>query len=220
MATKWKRLTPFFLCSSFLWPEGSLGCLKDSKRLSLEQLTKLTKICDKFNRKVSGGDLSDFHDRFQDKPESMLPIIKPLRCSKLYLTLYECRSHERVLLNEEVQLKDGGQKLCVIEPEEKEKVEAIFEETLDPKKYWYNASKDGHRENHYRGPKVGSSLIVWVQEHSSAPPPFTRYKGETIEWVDPCTWIKEFTKEVERVLPGLYAFFDENSLHVTIRAIT
>ena len=119
VATKWKRLTPFFLCSSFLWPEGSLGCLKDSKRLTLEQLTKLTKICDKFNSKVSGGDLSDFHDRFQDKPESMLPIIKPLRCSKLYLTLYECRSHERVLLNEAVQLKDGGQKLCVIEPEEK-----------------------------------------------------------------------------------------------------
>ncbi|QDZ21087.1 hypothetical protein HOP50_05g36150 [Chloropicon primus] len=222
-----------------MWPKCSLGCLKESRRLSMDQLKLLTKICNDYNSQVFGGTMGDFHEAFKDNPNSMLPVLMPMRVKSLYLTLYECRSHEYVALNEEFVLKEEQpvgenateeekavatktSKIDRIDPDEKARVEEIYNETLEPNSYWFYASKDGHRESHYRENHLGSSIVAWVKEHLflSQPTPFSRYKGKTIEWVNTFQLIKDFCASIEEALPDYYTFFDQDSLHVTIRAVT
>ena len=261
------------------WPKCTLGCLRDGKRLTPENLARLTEVCERYNRSVFGGDVQDFHASFSENPQAMLPALMSFRVKSLHLTTYECRSHELVLAEEEFPLKDfvadslsdeasaraESLRQESIDPEEKANVDRIYSETLDRKKYWFFASKDGHRETHYREPKIGMSLVAWVQERNflshvslrdsplpsllfgSHPDhlaarislslslsvyltdsnnknkksmPFSRYKGEPIFWKNPFDTIKEFCTEVEETLPDLYTFFNKDSLHITLRAIT
>jgi len=218
------------------WPKCTLGCLRDGKRLTPENLARLTEVCERYNRSVFGGDVQDFHASFSENPQAMLPALMSFRVKSLHLTTYECRSHELVLAEEEFPLKDfvadslsdeasaraESLRQESIDPEEKANVDRIYSETLDRKKYWFFASKDGHRETHYREPKIGMSLVAWVQERNflSHSMPFSRYKGEPIFWKNPFDTIKEFCTEVEETLPDLYTFFNKDSLHITLRAIT
>jgi len=230
---------PLFARDVVGFSPGSLGCLKESRRLSMDQLKLLTKICNDYNSQVFGGTMGDFHEAFKDNPNSMLPVLMPMRVKSLYLTLYECRSHEYVALNEEFVLKEEQpvgenateeekavatktSKIDRIDPDEKARVEEIYNETLEPNSYWFYASKDGHRESHYRENHLGSSIVAWVKEHLflSQPTPFSRYKGKTIEWVNTFQLIKDFCASIEEALPDYYTFFDQDSLHVTIRAVT
>ena len=162
------------------WPKCTLGCLRDGKRLTPENLARLTEVCERYNRSVFGGDVQDFHASFSENPQAMLPALMSFRVKSLHLTTYECRSHELVLAEEEFPLKDfvadsssdeasaraESLRQESIDPEEKANVDRIYSETLDRKKYWFFASKDGHRETHYREPKIGMSLVAWVQERN------------------------------------------------------
>ena len=60
--------------------------------------------------------------------------------------------------------------------------------------------------------------MAWVKEHSFIKP-FLTYKGEPIPWKNSMEVIREFREQVEAKLPGMYTFFDEGSLHVTIRPL-
>jgi len=185
-----------------VWPKVSLGCLKDKRRLTPDDLRKLTRLCADFPFPAHGKAFSLVFDR-------------------LHLTLYERRSHERVLADTPFALgpyQDTNPSHHTPSKEELKKVDAIFEETQSEEDYWYFASKDGHGETHYRGPCLGSSLIVWLGEgrdHAHA------HRGGEADCLQMTTrQIQDFEAAVERELPGLYSFFDQGSLHVTLRGIT
>lgn len=207
-----------------MWPKCTIGCLKDRKRLKYEELVKLNELCEEFNNE-------------ELRSEEMR---KRLYFRKLNITVYESRSHERVLVSEKIaatvyrDLGKGKNKKkkrlekfpfgppelsfdsCVYQSEE-ERVKGIYFETLDPETYWFNASKDGNREKHYREPKIGSSIVAWIREAEAWNTSFTSFRAD--EW-HLTRALKGFEDKVKRALPGLYCFFDQESLHVTIRAIT
>ena len=62
--------------------------------------------------------------------------------------------------------------------------------------------QDGHRESHYRAYHPGASLIYQL-------PPDT-------ELIDR---IASFKKDLDSILPDTYAWFEPQSLHVTIRSL-
>ena len=64
--------------------------------------------------------------------------------------VYECRSLERRLSSQRLPLVPER---CLAGPstEEKSRVAMVLAEGNDPVAYWFNASKDGSREAHYRG---------------------------------------------------------------------
>ena len=184
-----------------MWPKCTIGCLKDRKRLKYEELVKLNELCEEFNNE-----------------ELRSEKRKHLYFRKLNITVYESRSHERVLVNEKIAATvyrpiELSFDSCVDQSEE-ERVKGIYFETLDPETYWFNASKDGNREKHYREPKIGSSIVAWIREAWNTP-----IRAVNDEW-HLTRALKGFEDKVKRALPGLYSFFDQESLHVTIRAIT
>jgi len=226
---------------------GSLGCLKDRQNITQAQLRQLSGICESYNSKLFGGDLVDFNATFQDNPENIIPCLLPMQVKKVHITVYECRSHERILLNEGIPLVDTTtlttnrstesgsgsgssentykrksnevRQSVSIDAEEKDRVREIYEETLDVDTYFVHASKAGHKETHYREALAGSSLVIWLRNNAFASE-FSKYSGQPIMWVDPIEEIRKICTEIEQALPGLYTFFDMNSLHITLRAVT
>lgn len=93
-------------------------------------------------------------------------------------------------------------------------------------------SKPGSRESHYRGPNIGVTLAHSLGMHlendvdatkksHAHVRPALQHRGAT-ELKDRkalLDCIQEFRQRVDRLLPGAYAWFDNNSLHITVRAI-
>ena len=84
---------------------------------------------------------------------------------------------------------------------EQAKVRSVLDEFSRPnlEAYWPFAAKDGNREVHYRAGHVGSTAVTFLP---SVPP-----------------LLREFRAAVDSALPGMYCWFDDSSLHMTIRAL-
>jgi hypothetical protein len=144
-------------------------------------------------------------------------VKKAIGVKSLSLTVFECRNHERVLMEEEFPLgesfestaegeKEDDKFLFKVNKEERERMFHLCEETRDVNKYWFHASKDGNRISHYREPKIGSSLVTWLNKAENA--------KKLLED------ISHLRHKIEDEVPDLYTFFDYDSLHVTIRAVS
>jgi len=116
----------------------------------------------------------------------------------LDLVVYECRSLEKRISQDTMPLDDSQGLHEHVDTDEKNKVQRVVDEAKDPH-YWFHASKDGSRASHYRSCAPGATLV-----HSLKVPPKT---------------LEEFQRRVEQAMPGLYTWFDPNSLHITLRAI-
>ena len=70
----------------------------------------------------------------------------------------------------------------------------------DKAAYFFDAARDGSRESHYRGTKLGATLVARV--------------GDVLP-----SAVKRFKRRVDDALPGMYAWFDQESLHCTVRGL-
>eukprot|EP00879_Flechtneria_rotunda_P011304 GHRR01011809.1.p1 GENE.GHRR01011809.1~~GHRR01011809.1.p1 ORF type:complete len:303 (+),score=102.57 GHRR01011809.1:136-1044(+) len=221
------------------WPKTSLACLKEGNRLTPEQLQHLNELC----RQQSGV----FQTPGAVKAQALL-------VDTLSTIVYETRCLERVISRHLVQLVQPTD-MADAAAEELTHVQGVIAEA-DDKDYWYHASRDGNRENHYRNPALGVTLV-------HEPPCFTqqRLPAEAISTAaggsgdgageqltartsnssgtssvassgpdsssnNSSVWssalpgiIAKFRAAVEAELPGMYAWFSNASLHVTVRAI-
>ncbi|KIZ02396.1 hypothetical protein MNEG_5561 [Monoraphidium neglectum] len=116
-----------------------------------------------------------------------------------------------------------GRVIDVSEPSEEERarVESVVRAAEDPG-YWVAASRDGNRESHYRGNALGATLIHELACFSRGDP--TREAGGAAG-VDKAYStalpgiLRRFRARVDAALPGMYVWWDEASLHITIRAL-
>ncbi|CAD7703149.1 unnamed protein product [Ostreobium quekettii] len=132
-----------------LWPKTTLAAVKDNRRLSPKQLTALGKICREATEamsRCSQGNIQVVVDR-------------------LSVVFYACRCLERTLFKANCKL--AGM-LDDSEPtqESKEFTRQVVDEVNTPD-YWFHASKDGHRESHYRGNAMGLTLVHELGHFSS-----------------------------------------------------
>ncbi|KAL0029394.1 hypothetical protein WJX77_004302 [Trebouxia sp. C0004] len=178
------------------WPKTSFGALKDNQRLTPEHLSVLLKLCRIFN-------------------ESLQTEAKKLLVDHLLIVIYKCRSLEKYLellkvpLSSEDQLDDS-----MPSQQEQDNVQAVLQEADHPS-YWVSASRDGNRESHYRGPALGCTLVASLGGQTT----FTNKTLDHNKGTQLTEVINQFRQQVDQSLPGMYAWFDDGSLHVTIRAL-
>lgn len=191
--------------SGSTWPKCTLAALNDNQRLSPEQLQRLNSICLLHNCKGILNTLVG-HEEY---------VKNSIGVKSVHLTVYECRNHERVLTEEEFCLKEEDESpqdseedemMFQVDKKERERIFKLCEETRDVNKYWFHASKDGNRISHYREPKIGSSLVTWLNKAENA--------GKLLED------IRQLRHKIEQEFPDLYTFFNYDSLHVTLRAVS
>ena len=174
------------------WPKTTLGCLKEGARLTPDQLRKLTQLCEKF-----------FILPAADPQLSPLATSSPffMPVDSLSVVLFQCRSLERVLSEHEVRL--GGQTRRRDRPAKYEEtaVDRVLRESSveNLERYWPLAARDGGREGHYRDVNFGATLVARLK---SLP-----YR------------VEQFRRAVDAALPGMYVWFSDDSLHVTLRGL-
>lgn len=134
--------------------------------------------------------------------------LAPLIVNRLGLYVYSCRSLERLF---SVQLLPLAGWLDPSPPsaEEQRRVSGILAEPAQPG-YLELVAKPGSREGHYRGDRLGVTLAHPLL-----------MDGDEAEdaRLQLAAAIVRFRARVDAELPGLYAWFDNASLHVTLRAV-
>ncbi|KAG1677218.1 hypothetical protein FOA52_013416 [Chlamydomonas sp. UWO 241] len=183
------------------WPKTSLGCLRDGARLTPQQLSVLSDICRELSEAALG--------------ESMQETVF---VDRLSIVLYGCRclEHNRRLSMRTVAMAPAASPAeCAARPSEEERgrVAGVMSEMSSPD-YWFHASKDGSRESHYRGPALGLTLVHDISCFWDA-------QGGPGEGLGSAFWdaVRAFRARVDAELPGMYTWFDESSLHITVRAL-
>lgn len=213
------------------WAKTTLGCLRDTKRLTPEQLERLGNICARFRSPLNMPVIRcpGAPDDDGDGPPPTTPGCVPV--DMLSVITYECRSLERVVSEHVVRLRDAGtngasphesrvrggaretgsrRRRRVDPPSAAES--AVVDEVVaqfsfpkdDAKQYFFDAARDGSRESHYRDTKLGVTLAARVA--GSLPRELKKL-------------LSEFRQQVDDALPDMYAWFDDESLHCTVRGL-
>jgi hypothetical protein len=154
------------------------------------------------------------------------------------ITLYECRSLEKTICQHLIPFSNGHDNTDPTQ-EEHQRVKLIVSEADDPE-YYSLVAREGNRQAHYTSPAVGATLIHPLHPSKSIssrgrpgsprshqnPHHNVLHMGLQQRGLQEITdrqrlveAIKRFKTEVEAVVPGLYYWFDEKSLHITLRAI-
>ncbi|KAK9903307.1 hypothetical protein WJX75_002515 [Coccomyxa subellipsoidea] len=173
------------------WPKTSLGAVKDKCRLDPQQLDSLLRICREETEILRGDELAS-HGFLVDRAA---------------VAVFECRSLERLVSWQEVGFS-GEVDESLPEAEETERVDRIMAEAEAPD-YWFAASRDGNRESHYRDDHLGVTLAFGLPLETGHIEAAAQIGG----------LIDRFRQRVNAELPGMYAWFADNSLHVTLRAV-
>ena len=122
---------------------------------------------------------------------------------ELSVVLFQCRSLERVLSEHVVSFRNLGIVRDRDRPSRDETavVDAVLRESSRERlgKYWPLAARDGGREPHYRDDAFGATLVARLRRAPGA--------------------VAEFRAAVDAALPGMYAWFRDDSLHVTLRGL-
>lgn len=125
-----------------------------------------------------------------------------LRVDDAQVVVHQCRSLERTLSVQNVPFRPAGDGAEAPPPrEQEERVAGILAESGAPD-YWFAASRDGNRRSHYADPHLGVTLVH-----------FLRGADEVLAAV------RRFQRAVDAAVPGAYYWFDNEALHVTIRAV-
>ena len=195
------------------WAKTTLGCLRDTKRLTPEQLERLGNICARFRSPLNEPTVSRQYPDDDGDGSGCVPV------DTLSVITYECRSLERVVSEHVVRLQDAGtrtgstgsrsrRRLDPPSAAERAVVDEVVAQFSDPKRdakrYFFDAARDGSRESHYRGTKLGVTLAARVA--GSLPRDLKQV-------------LSEFRERVDDALPDMYAWFDDESLHCTVRGL-
>lgn len=142
------------------------------------------------------------------------------------IAVYENRSLEKLISFQTVQFcsarSDDG-------PDDAQKsiVESILSEA-EEEDYHKAVAREGHRASHYTMPALGVTLMhSFIQTPGAGFPrghiarAGLRERGmqEIMDRQVILKAIHEFQDQVDQVLPGLYRWFSDTSLHITLRAI-
>ena len=122
----------------------------------------------------------------------------------LSVVVFQCRSLERTVSEHVVALGPGPRSRDPPAAPEREAVERVtraFRARADCEGYYFDAARDGSREAHYRDAAFGATLVARVGP------------GKMPAAVD------AFRREVDERLPGLYVWFEDESLHCTVRGL-
>ncbi|GAX84140.1 hypothetical protein CEUSTIGMA_g11563.t1 [Chlamydomonas eustigma] len=190
------------------WPKTSLGCLADGVRITPQQMELLLKICWEESQAFSKSAAS----LQQEINYSSMAV--PVDALKV--VVYECRSLERRISCQNLPF---GLPLDKSSPssKERERVASVLLEA-ESEGYWFQASRDGSRENHYRGNALGVTLVHDLQHAFTLQKLYSTVKPQeeqgTLQEL-----LRRFRDRVDRELPGLYRWFTDDSLHVTLRAV-
>jgi hypothetical protein len=176
------------------WPKTTLGCLKEGARLTPDQLRKLTQLCEEFCISIPVGVAKREYS----------PLTTTYGCvpvDSLSVVLFQCRSLERVLSEHEVRFRGQTRNRHRPSKDECAVVDAVVEESFveNLERYWPLVARDGGREGHYRDVNFGATLVA-------------RLKSLPL-------LVDEFRKKVDEALPGMYVWFSDDSLHVTLRGL-
>jgi len=163
-----------------MWPKTTVACLREGKRLSPEQLATLLRVC------------AEVSKRLESDEQAAVEV------ESLSATAYSCRSLERRLFMSTLPLRGPVDRQQPRE-DDAERARRVLAEPLE-EGYWFQASKDGNREAHYRGEAAGMTLVSFLPRAPAR--------------------LAELRAAVEEALPGMYAFFEQASLHVTLRALS
>lgn len=229
------------------WPKTSLGALKDGRRLTPEQLKKLNAVCWECSGVFQTPGAPRQQAVLVDRLSSVIYECRSLerQISKHVMRINGPRGMSR---SGSGAASSGGGGLgagggngggggggsrgggasssgggCSVwvdpsepSPQERARVDTILGEADHPD-YWFHASKDGNRESHYRGTALGATLVHELACFSPA-----GQRGVTSDRNYSTALpdiIRRFRLRVEEAMPGAYAWFEEASLHVTIRAL-
>lgn len=118
----------------------------------------------------------------------------------LSIVLFHCRSLERRLSTQIVSLDDSYD-FTPSPKVELDNVTQTMNQFAESRliEYFPKIQQQGNRESHYRSPFIESALV---------------YDLLTIP--EPAT---EFKNEIDNALPGMYCWFEDGSLHMTVRAL-
>ena len=234
------------------WAKTTLGCLRDDKRLTVEGLRRLARVCDERTRaflRDEPEDCDSLRGEEEDRREDVANRIsrnEPSTASReervvssdvsdaprarrsfrvavdsASVVVYQCRSLERVLSEHVVRFAprrseatSTGTRLEGVEgdatdpeapdSEETAIVDSVLAQFPGPEhaeSYFFDAGRDGNRERHYRGVETGVTLAI-------------RVAGEGFARA-----VDAFRRAVDEILPGYYAWFEDRSLHCTIRSL-
>ncbi len=129
-----------------------------------------------------------------------LAAAPPLPVSFLQLVLFKCRSLERLLSATCLQLAAPADASRASE-EERIRAALVHAES-NTSAYWFHVARDGGREAHYRADAAGATLVA----------PLGAAAASALN-------LASFRAAVDEALPGMYAWFDDTSLHMTVRAL-
>eukprot|EP00775_Hariotina_reticulata_P011186 gene11186-11336_t len=194
------------------WPKTSLASLREGQRLTPDQLQRLNELCRKHSSVFDTATLAE---------------AQAVLVNSLSTLVYETRCCERIISRKQLLLAEPAD-LAAASPEEVARVQHVVAEA-DDDNYWYHASRDGNREQHYRSPALGVTLAHELacfrpQQAAAAATASTQQGGgggggsSTWSSVLPDI-VRGFRAAVQEEFPELYAWFNEQSLHITIRAI-
>ncbi|MBN2533925.1 MAG: hypothetical protein JXB88_13630 [Spirochaetales bacterium] len=173
-----------------------LPCLKKENSGSKWPKTTLGALRDE--RTLSMDDLFTLRDIC----DSMNPLLQNLtfKIDKLDIVIFYCRSLEQRLLTAPIPL--AGQEDTTPPPwEHLDKVSATMKQFARDclSDYLPVIQKPGNRESHYRDPFIEATLIYDLEDIPEA--------------------VTKFREKVDQELPGMYCWFDDKSLHMTVRAL-
>ncbi|KAG6543129.1 hypothetical protein Mapa_015378 [Marchantia paleacea] len=163
------------------WPKTSLACLRDDKVLTLEQLSKLRRIC-------------------SEESPVLAASTPPIIVDNLSVVLYDNSCLEKIILEATTPLRLPVE-TSKPTSEEKAHVRRVLDEFAaeNLEKYHVLTSKTGNRSAHYRNSKAGATLVHFLKTVPAA--------------------LARFRQRVDEDLPGMYDWFSDSSLHITIRAL-
>ncbi|OAE35131.1 hypothetical protein AXG93_4461s1100 [Marchantia polymorpha subsp. ruderalis] len=163
------------------WPKTSVACLRDDKVLTLEQLSKLRRIC-------------------SEESPALAASTPPVIVDNLSVVLYENCCLEKIILEATTPLRLPVE-TSKPTSEEKAHVRGVMDEFAAENLEVYHVftSKFGNRSAHYRNSKAGATLVHFLKTVPAA--------------------LARFRQRVDEDLPGMYDWFSDSSLHITIRAL-
>ncbi|KAL2649486.1 hypothetical protein R1flu_017614 [Riccia fluitans] len=163
------------------WPKTTIGCLKDDKTLTFEQLKTLKKICSEESPALASAD--------------------PITVDNLSVAIYENRCMEKIITEVTVPLTLP---ISNSQPSDSEKayVSGVVTEFANDnlENYHQLTSLEGHRSAHYLLPVVEATLVHHLEKVPAS--------------------LNQFRNRVDAELPGMYEWFADSTLHITIRALT
>lgn len=183
------------------WPKTSLGALKDGQRLTPDQLATLKQVCAEVSE--------EFHAIYAGAAPNVT-------MTNLSLVLF----HNRCLqqrISTQVMPFNGCVQYGMVSKRQTRAVHDILSEA-DMPDYWFHASKDGNRASHYTSNAIGATLVHDIANFTK-PGSVSTFLPHTNVWNALPDIVRRFRARVDAALPGMYFWFADESLHITVRAL-